>query len=1274
MGNTDSKSSSILLNHCIALVRPEDASASSPSRTSSPSPSLSVDADPLSLNLSIFKLDSGPDVEALFSDKPNVPLDTVFNDFYLDFISVDVQDFSINSSFKKILQIISSLNPPNFNNLIVFLSLYIILSANSLPASRTGLHSSRLINAIKTLSILIPIYFDRVKSSTQDHYDVFWATQHEIEGLPLQNIPLGERLLLAILKLAFQDNFTTAVTAHPSELWEIGILTNSNKYRSLLNMHHQWHLFANRLLLLRLLAALFSSDLYTSGGKQDINMFLVYWCTQMPKDKSIQFTSSLLNCTMRFILNNNKDFQSLKANFFSSDATASNWQTLYFQFVQSCLHVLNLSMSYKAQDNVITIFLTQLQREYDLKLILSSFIKIFKYPIDLAIEQESNIFNFTNNKHIDASRRRAVSTSSHDNSSSSHASLPSSSSAAYHTKPQTKPQLPEIHPLLIPMTILMTNLIDCNKCFQNYFADKFASRFIIFSIYYLKYYDYSSLSSSSSTTRSNSSTTSNGTSNDTSNERSIVELNENSVSQILLPLLNHLLLILTSKKLVLFKMLQTFNLNYYTNNLPNFYKLSNINGDINNLTFRDFTIIQLSNLILDNIKFNLQPNPIFYELIYNLLPINDEILTSSHKNDDSHDDLILLSAKKKSASPSAATSSHTSSSKLSYNAAMSLLYVLSKSSNKVYLTTYATPVFKSKDIPYMISPGFKMDLLALLLRSITIFFTLYFDDAENLLFAMVRHQSITHQINDSINSISKALDMNPNLNSHIMTLKQMGFNRKVQWKDFYQFEEITDLPQVNLYSSANQQHQNQQQGQNDNRGQNQNEDPGQENESPTPYLLFNPASLENETSGTVKHFSSTNHDKNYQVIAFIDFKSDSNLNLQHQLEYWPHRPQWPTPLTFTHKCKNPKYENFNEVWSGTVYLQILLRVIKQILSKVPEIPRIKSVQYFETLSKLSALRSDILTTIHPRLPLDVRRLTTFQPLSMHTNDKLLMWFHIATWANIFTQTSFKYEETFSHELRQFESLLDISIDECEGNTISKPTTDRLGYIRRSRGQSSVSLERTISAGSGVSTPTMALNRTKSNGSGNLMNYFFQNTAQNHFQHLRSSSSSSSITLEKTTSNSSSIRTRPNSHHVAPETNNNNSTNGNSNNSSNGGFSFFKWKWGGNNSNGGSDDTKASQRDPNVSTSIITDNLNSYMFEEEISPGVVNNIIENNIWVGTDIRLFKIANFRKESFSFLEMTSSFFKKFKFINSDNDNYNNNEFDDNTQLRYTSRGLYR
>ena len=368
MGNTDSKSSSILLNHCIALVRPEDASASSPSRTSSPSPSLSVDADPLSLNLSIFKLDSGPDVEALFSDKPNVPLDTVFNDFYLDFISVDVQDFSINSSFKKILQIISSLNPPNFNNLIVFLSLYIILSANSLPASRTGLHSSRLINAIKTL-------------------------------LPLQNIPLGERLLLAILKLAFQDNFTTAVTAHPSELWEIGILTNSNKYRSLLNMHHQWHLFANRLLLLRLLAALFSSDLYTSGGKQDINMFLVYWCTQMPKDKSIQFTSSLLNCTMRFILNNNKDFQSLKANFFSSDATASNWQTLYFQFVQSCLHVLNLSMSYKAQDNVITIFLTQLQREYDLKLILSSFIKIFKYPIDLAIEQESNIFNFTNNKH-----------------------------------------------------------------------------------------------------------------------------------------------------------------------------------------------------------------------------------------------------------------------------------------------------------------------------------------------------------------------------------------------------------------------------------------------------------------------------------------------------------------------------------------------------------------------------------------------------------------------------------------------------------------------------------------------------------------------------------------------------------------------------------------------------------------------------------------------------------------------------------------------------------
>ncbi|EHN01041.1 Ecm30p [Saccharomyces cerevisiae x Saccharomyces kudriavzevii VIN7] len=1297
MGNTDSKSSSILLNHCIALVRPEDASASpsspTPTPSPSPSPSSSTSVDPLSLNLSIFKPGTGPDVGALFSGKPGVVLDVdaVFNEFYLDFISMDVQAFRINSNFKKILRIICDLNPPNFNNLLVFLSLYIILSANCLPASRTGLHCSRLINAIKTLSILIPIYFDRIKAGTQEHHDVFWATQHEIEVLSLQNTPLGERLLLAILKLAFQENFTTAATAHPEQLWEIGILTNSNKYRSLLGVHQQWHLFANRLLLLRLLAALCSSDLYSSGGKQDVNMFLVYWCAQMPKDKTIQFISSLLNCSMRFVLNNNKDFHSLKTNFFNSEATANNWQTLYFQFAQSCLHVLNLSMSYKAEGNVITIFLTQLQREYDLKMILSSFIKIFKYSIDLAIEQESNIFNFTGNKHVDTTRRRAVSATAHDNiSSSSRASSPNASSFANGAKPQTKTQLPDIHPLLIPMTVLMTNLIDCNKCFQNYFADKFANRFVIFSIYYIKYYDYSSSSSSSSATSANSFSTGNGATNDTRDEHSIVELNENSVSQILLPLLDHLLLILTSKKLVLFKMLQTFNLNYYTNNLPNFYKLSNINGDINNLTFRDFTIIQLSNLILDNIKFNLQPNPIFYELIYNLLPINDEILTSCHKNDDSHDDLILLSAKKKSASPSA-TSSHASSSKLSYNAAMSLLYILSKSSNKVYLTTYATPMFKTKEVPYMISPGFKMDLLALLLRSITTFFTLYFEDAENLLFAMARHQSICHQINDTISSITKALNINPDSNLHVMNLKQMGFNRKLQWKDFYQFEEITDLPPVNLYSPTSQQQQNQRQGQNDNQRQNKNEDQGQDNESSAPYLLFNPASLSNETSGTSKYVPSTNHDKNYQVIAFVDFKSDSNLNLQHQLKYWPHRPQWPRQLTFTHKCKNPKYENFNDVWSGTVYLQIIFRVMKQILLRIPEIPKIKSVQYFETLSKLSALKPDLLTSIHPQLPLDIRRLTTFQPLSMHTNGELVMWFHIATWANIFTQTSFKYEETSSHELRHFESLLDISVDETDGNAISKPTTDRLGYIRRSRGQSTASLERTISAGSGVGTPTAALNRTKSNGSGNLMNYFFQNTAQNHFQHLRSSSSSSSITLERTTSNGSSIRARPNSHHVVPETDNNNSntnnsnnnnnnnninkaTNNNGSNDSNGGFSFFKWKWGGSSNNSNTNDSKVDQRDANANTSNTADDLNNYMFNEEISAGVVNNIIESNIWVGTDIRLFKIANFRKESFSFLEMTSSFFKKFKFINGDNDNYNNDEFDDNAHLRYTSRGLYR
>ncbi|QID86984.1 Protein M30 [Saccharomyces pastorianus] len=1296
MGNTDSKSSSILLNHCIALVRPDDAVAApvslSPSPTPSPSLSSTSAADPLSVNLAIFRLDPGPDLDALLSGKPGIPLDVdaVFNEFYLDFISMDVQVFRINSNFKKILHIISSLNPVNFNNLIVFLSLYIVLSADCPAATRSGLHTSRLINAIKTLSILMPIYYDRSRSSTQDQCDVFWATQHEAEAdvkpLPLQNTLLGEKLLLAILKLAFQTDFTTATTAHAAQLWEIGILTNSNKYRSLLGTHLQWHTFANRLLLLRLLAALFSSDLYASAahtGKHDVNMFLVYWCTQLPKDKTIQFTSSLLNCIMRFALNNNKDFHSLKTNFFNSDATANNWQTLYFQFVQSCLHVLNLSLSYKAQNNIVTIFLTQLQREYDLKLILSSFIKIFKYPIDLAIEQESNIFNFTNNRttnHVDTTRRRAASATSNDGVSSAYSSPPNSSSSANSSKPQKRTQLPNIHPLLIPMTLLTTSLIDCNKSFQNYFADKFANRFIIFAIYYLKYYDFSSSSSFScslSATNSNSST-GNGPSSDTIDEHSVAELNENSISQILLPLLNHLLLILTSKKLVLFKMLQTFNLNYYTNSLPNFYKLTNINGDINNLTFRDFTIIQLSNLILENIKFNLQPNPIFYELIYNLLPINDEILTSSLKNDDSHNDLILLSAKKKFTQSPNTTSSHIPSSKLSYNAAMSLLYILSKSSNKVYLTTYATPLFKTKEIPYMISPGFKMDLLSLLLRSITIFVNLYFEDAENLLFAMSRHQSICHQINDSINSISKALNMNPNSNLHVMNLKEMGFNRKVQWKDFYQFDEITDLPQVKLHSFSNQQQQSQQQNQNDSQGHNQNEDQGQDNESPAPYLLFDPSSLNNETLSTSNHSTHPNHDKSYEVIAFIDYRSDSNLNLQHQLKYWPHRPQWPTQLTFTHKCKNFKYENFDEVWSGMVYLQNFSRLIKHVLSKIPEIPRIKSVQYFETLAKLSALKSDILTTIRPQLPLDIQRMTTFQPLSMHINDDLLVWFHIITWANIFTQTSFKYEESPSPELRHFESLLDINIDESDNNnTISRLTTDRLGYIRRSRGQSSVSLERTISAGSGVGAPTTPLNRTKSNGSGTLINHILQNTTQNHFHHLRSSSSSSSIALERTISNSSVTRNRPNnSQHAVSETDNNNSSNNKNinNNNNNGGFSFFKWKWGGNSNNGNNNDSSSGQANANSSTPNTADNLNSYMLDEEISAGVVNNIIESNIWVGTDIRLFRVGDFKKESFSFLEMTSSFFKKFKFTNSDNDNYNNNEIDDNAQLRYTSRGLYR
>lgn len=54
--------------------------------------------------------------------------------------------------------------------------------------------------------------------------------------------------------------------------------------------------------------------------------------------------------------------------------------------------------------------------------------------------------------------------------------------------------------------------------------------------------------------------------------------------------------------------------------------------------------------------------------------------------------------------------------------------------------------------------------------------------------------------------------------------------------------------------------------------------------------------------------------------------------------------------------------------------------------------------------------------------------------------------------------------------------------------------------------------------------------------------------------------------------------------------------------------------------------------------------------------VEEGIFKSNIWVGTHIRLFPITTIKKEEFSFLDMTSSLLKKFRFGGGDSNNSDN------------------
>lgn len=1203
MGNTDSKLSVLYRDHVFKLARPDVELIYDPNEKK--------DSTPRNV-IPLFN----PDVELetlssiYLNGSKNMDHDGMFAPFYLDFISAG-NNLTMEMFNKLIthqeLRFINNVNPTNFTNLLRFTALKIHLLSNCLDTGSTTHLEQQLVQLLvctRILTKIMPIYLEK-----KHRTDIFWTRDcgkifgelvvspdedstaaSTIQPLP----PLGALLIKACTRLLFVEGFTLPSSGSAGSmtklLWENGVSTQDFSY------HAQTpKVDSNRLEIINLLLALCSSDLYQtgdsvlngSGHAGGGNKFLYYLSMLSPEYDIICLVASIVNLTCRYCSNYHEETTNPYQNFGFKNSQQQQLSSLRLSLVQSSLQLLNImcfncwkrkemltfALSLKLVEtsdgvpsNIALSFLSTVTRDADLKLILSSFARIFKLPIDMAIEQESNPLSFPSRKPsssnsnesngsnnyntnannannntsqgtTDASNVYGNGNSSNDSSGSNHLS---------NSKNSNSMGLPQVPPLLVEALIFFTNLIQNNKSFDNYVADKFANRTVIFCVYYIIFYN-----------------------------------DIPQMSTALIPLCYNLALLLSSKKLVLSKMLEAFTPNYYTNKLPSFFKLST--GNIANITFRDFSIIHLCNAAISDVRYNTQPRPWLFELIYNLLPIPSTIRD---------DELTQTSSKKHP--------KNLVNGGLSYNASMSILNLLSKLAAKNYLVVYASSVNELPRPCYLISPGFKLDLIALILRAISTYITLYFSEARNSLFALCRHQRVLFQIRDSVESISKALEGKGDIEG-----------AKLQQTDFFEYS-------MNPRSLANEVKFTRKGINGTNK-----------NEMTTQNIVFDPlkkSAYQADSKDADEDGSNTNNEitdnGNASEVESVNLeltKTHSNLGKTHETfeqadttlnilmsnreVFFRSRPKWPIGISMKSKVKKSSKLNLVNSWTGAPSLNLLIKIVRILLHRFPTISTITTADYYKVITDIGLYKDKFKHNVDPLLPIYVRVLTEIEPLKLDlslSNHIYQEWLYITIWADTFNSHSGFYSTSNS-----FANLGNMS----NSNPVNVPVNNTPPLPSESTSEFSTptapSLERWNSNGSGLS-------RTNSNGS-SLMGYF---TSQNNDFVPNSPLDLASV------------------HHV-PNTPLSNTRSKHHN--PGGVHSFFNFSWTG--------FSKHDQYSPineqghYESSSSQSNNSRNYVFTLD------NGLLKPNIWAGTRIKLFKVHTEEKEEFSFLDMTSSLLKRFR-----------------------------
>ena len=1165
--------------------------------------------------------DTESDVGNAAAPAPAAGLDTGFSEFYTNFLNatanLSLESFNTiisNAVLRKILV----LNPQNYVNVLDFaLHNFNALAGERADsaATQTTFMFKKLITTVRIITKLTPVLYEHcvqrgVPSALGPNFS-------------LEEFLLRPRLTQNLLRACFIEGFTINTAGSPGRVsllqWETGISSNIMTTETIDAAVQLPYLDSNRLEMINMMLTLASIRLYSAPDENADapNFFMEAIVESTNTDTLLLLMISILNVYSHYAknlndlkvatlyraigqMNMNRQSSMGSQNDNTNRQVVSSQQSivnLKKNLVLSSLQWFNLVCCHLHDDS--TFLGGFLRNEFQLKLLLSSVVKIFKNPIDQAIDQESNPLTFNNS----------------DESSGSRDSNNTRNSNQLKLNDFTI-QLPKLDSIFLQNLILLTNLLQFNKTFENYFADKFSNKFLTFIIYYVKYY------------------------------YNIPEYQSNMI-----PMCCDLALFLTSKSLILHKLLQTFKPNYYTNKLPNFFKISNI-SQIETLTYRDFIVTQLTNITSNDVKSNIILKSFYFEILYNILPINSRKL-GDITNSQSDNSLVQLSYEK--------NKNINMTDKLSYNATVSLLNLLSKMSNKNYLSSFASADSTKQSL--LTSPVVKLDLLALLLRSILIYITSSYQESKNLIFLLTRHYSVLLQIKESINFITT----NKNLTS-VLFLEPPSTN------GLSLLHQTINMPGGELI--VNDERKNTSNDNSDNNS----TDSGREDSNEKvnaqkvldgeTYILFDKAlkeysddeeedeeikeaaleqaahnSQSSRGDNTKPPLNNSNRKRASFVVSPNKPRDSSNINNGNNKDYeiFEHpdytkqlimnneklyiklRPKWPIGLTNNSKLKLPRNQNFNQLWTGTSTLKILIDITKLFLKEFPEILKMsKNSDYITIIQKIEDFEPIFRGKIYDSLP---REFVSNKPLefkiSLRKNPEFNKWFDEMFWSNVFQAHSTPFVSSSSS-----------SAANNEGNNKGKrnssvSSSPNVPILERWSSQGSTNLSRTQSNGSAMVNyfaPESTLTETASNVATDQSNVY--PSMSNSGGGNSASSTTSSLTLSGSN----------------PMPINLPSTNNLSRKSSNASSFLSKFSWTGFNKNDTQDNII--QEEPTSLSSIDTD-----LFV------VDDGIFKSNIWVGTHIRLFPITTVKKEEFSFLDMTSSLLKKFRFSGGDGNGSDSN-----------------